>query len=253
MTAIRESFPGMHGQPNFDRFEQAVFSTLSRTLHDDKKGPLLTIDEDDLRIESDAVYFSEITRRATPARAVQMIRSGEITNDDVEYKQRAGRAIVRATKSDMFAERIMTATYAVDTSRALLRTMSTGEVLRVEPDDTEETLRHRVGDYVTDLLRAGRETRLLRGAAMLRITDKIREKFDTDSGATVELTKLAGINSRKKVGLWLGQLFTISRGFERVNKDTREKFLTYAADRPQEFTAELDLMRLLADKANSLH
>lgn len=251
MAVRRESLPGLQGQPEFDRFEQAAFDTLARTVRDESKGPLLTIDEDDLLIHSDATYFMEITRRYTPHGATRMVQMGELTDADIEGKQRRSRAMIRATKSDMFAERIMTSTYAVDTSRALLRTMIRGDVVQVESDDTEETLRHRVGDYVTDMLRAGRETRLLRGAAMLRTTDKIRAKFDTDSGARVELTKLAGVNSRKKVGLWLGQLFTVSRGFERVTPETKAKLLTYAASRPLELSDEFDLMKLLTDRANS--
>jgi hypothetical protein len=244
------ALPGLVGAPEFDRFEQAAVDKLRCHLANPENGPLMTIDENDLLIDVEELYFDRITQIFTPKNAVARFRSGELTEEGIKRSRDAGRAITRHRKVDMYVERLMTATYASDTCRALYRVAAHGgDVIQLEDDDTIETLQHRVGDYVYDLLIAGRETRLLRGAAMKRVTDKIRNKFDTDSGAQVVLTGLAGQNTMKKSQLWLGELYRISGGFDmgRITGETKAKLLFYAANRPSEFQEKNNLLQVIAD------
>jgi hypothetical protein len=246
--STQHPFPGMQTLPDFNPFEQQAVDILKHYLNVESNGPLLTNDEDDLVIESDPIYFDAINRRSTPRNALQLVRSGELTDVDIESKRRSGRAIIRGLKADMFAERLMTATYASDTCRSLYRVATKGELIPIEVDDTTDTLTHRVGDYVDDLLRAGRERRILKNAAMLRITDKIRGKFDTDPNAQLQLTAMAGKNSMKKVAFWMDSLFGVSRGYERVTAETKAKLLQYLTNRPEEYLGKPDVLQMLADK-----
>jgi hypothetical protein len=192
---------------DFERHEKAAVMQIVLHLEKSDEGPLLTIDEDDLLIDSPTMYFAGIQRRFTPVNARQMVRENLMTDKEVARRQNAGKAIIRASKADMYADRLMVATYATDQCRSLYRHLSGEEIVKVSTDDTSESIHEWVGDYVTDLLRAGRETRLLRGAAMATITENIREKFDEGNlQSQLVLTGLAGMNSRKKMDLWLDSL-----------------------------------------------
>ena len=237
--------------PQFDRYEQQAFDKLSRHLEDPSKGPILTNNEEDLVITDDEMFFDAVTRSFTPRNVLQRIKEGEFTRQEVARRSRAGRAIERGRKADMYAERVMTATHAADTCRSLYRIATGGDLVPVEVDDTIETITHRVGDYVDDLLVGGRETRLLRNAAMQRITDKMRAKFDTDLGAQFQFTVLAGKNTTKKIHFWLERLHDVSRGFERVTPETRNKIIGYLATRPPEYMQKPDVLQLIADKKRS--
>ena len=243
------ALPGLGGGPQFNEFEHAAVQRVAAHLDNPKEGPLLTINEEDIIIEVDSLYFGKIEDRYTPKNALQRVASGEFTQQDIEHKRRSARAIVRKDKSDMYVDRVITATYAADTCRALYRALNMGiEVIPVEADDTIAHQQHRVGDYVTDMLEAARESRLLRGAAMQTTVERIRQKFDTDPAAQLALTALAGKNTMKKVDLWLNQLLVTSRGFERLTSDSKAKLMTYAAGRPAELQEKFNLLQLLADK-----
>lgn len=232
----------------FNSFELPIIDKLKGYLYDKSNGPLLTNNEEDLVIVDDASYFDQVSQSAVPKDVMQKLNSGELTRQQVALKMQQGRAVVRSKKSDVYIDRIMTATYAADTCRSLYRVAGGGELVPVEEDDTVETVTHRVGDYVTDLLVAGRERRILKGAAMDRLTTTVRDKFDTNPEAAQQLTVLAGINSMKKIGHYVDELHTVSRGYERISRDSRNKLLGYIASRPIEFQEKPELNQLLANK-----
>jgi hypothetical protein len=237
----------------FDSFEQSVIDSLEAFLVKPENGPLLTIDEKDIQLENPERYLDKVSAVQNPRNVSADIRAGRVTREEVAHKGRAKKEKVRKKKDEMFVDRIITATYAADTCRSLFRLASSGLFVPVEEDDdTEQSVQNRVGDYVDDLIKAGRETRLLSGAAMLRTTDKIRGKFDSDLQARIKLTDLAGRNSMKKIDFWMNMLHETSKGFDvsRIDKPTREKFIIYAASRPIEYQQRFNLLQAIANRKN---
>ncbi len=249
MTQAR---PAPVRQPSpFNSFEIPVMAKIGRYLDSPNNGPLLVNNEDDLAIIDDARFFDQVSQGGVPADALERLRTGELTRDELARKMQISRAIVRREKSDMFVDRVMTATFASDTCQSLYRVATGGEFVPVLKDDTVETVTHRVGDYVTDLMVAGRETRIVRNAAADRLTRTIRDKFDTSEDAARKLTVLAGKNSMKKVIHYADQLASVTKGFEkgRVTAGTREKLMRYIISRPREFQEQPDLIQLIADRS----
>lgn len=234
----------------FNSFEQPVVEKLVRYLADPTTPPLLTNNEEDLIINYDPTYFDAISQAYVPKDVLDRLHSGSMTHDDIKRNMQIGRGIIRREKSDMYADRIITATYAVDACRSVFRVANGGNFVPIEHDETVEDVTRRVGDYVTDLLVAGRDRRVLRNAAMHRLTDTIRTKFDTDPDAAKVLTGLAGQNVSKKVGLYIAQLATVSKGFTRMSAASKRKLNEYMLTRPLEFQDKPDLITLLAAKAN---
>jgi hypothetical protein len=239
-----------HSSP-FNSFEIPILATLGQHLSDPSKGPLLTNNEDDLVIIDSAKYIDHAAQLGVPGDALERLRTGNLTREALRSKMKASQAIIMRKKGEMFADRLMTATFAADTCQALYRVATGGELVPVLPDDTVETITHRVGDYVTDLLDASRQTRLVRNAAADRLTGTIRDKFETSPDAARKLTMLAGKNSMKKVVLYADQLQEATNGFAkgRISATTRKDLMTYAIGRPKEFHENPDLIMLITDRA----
>lgn len=233
----------------FNDYELPVVQTLVRYMADPATPPLLTNNEEDLVIQNDPTFFDAVSQASVPHDVLAQLRGGNLTHQGIARKMQIGRNIVRREKADMYAERAITATYASDTCRSLYRVAVGGDFVPVEVDDTVDRVTRRVGDYVTDLLVGGRERRLLRNAAMHRLTDTIRAKFDTDPDAARVLTVLAGQNARKKIGFYAEQLRIVSKDFDRISASTRRKLQVYIAERPEEFRHRPDLRELIPFKA----
>jgi hypothetical protein len=239
--------------PPFNSFEMSAVAILQRHLAQEKNDPLLTNNEDDLAILDDTTFFDAVSQGSVPYDVMDKLRSGELTRTGLVRNMQIGRNIVRREKSFMFTERLMTAVYAADTCRSYFRvaTRLDDQPVLIKSDDTLEGITARVGDYVTDLLVAGRERRVLRGAAMDRLTQTIRAKFDTNPDAKRVLTGLAGQNSMKKVNHYAHQLHTVSKGYERMDASTKKMLMEYMVKRPIEFQGKPDLSELLLAQAKS--
>ena len=250
-TNERQLGVGFGGEtpPSFSSFEWGVINTLQGYLSRDSNPPLLTNNEEDLIINHDPSFFDAISQRSVPRDAPHRLKTGELSEDDIARKMRIGRNIVRREKADMYVDRLMTAVFAADTCRSQYLLDNGREFVPVLEDDTPETVGRRVGDYVTDLLVAGRERRVLRGAAMDRLTQTIRQKYDADVSSARVLTVMAGQNSMKKVNLYADQLATTSKGFDRMNAETKHRLMEYMARRPLTFQGKPDLVEMLVDRA----
>ena len=235
------------------RYQREALMTLTKSLEEPDRGPLLTIDEYDLAIDSEVLYFGAVTRRFTPRNATELVRSGELSDDEIQRKQQIGRAVVRGQKTDMYVDRIMTATYSTDVCRSYLRYLKSGEVIEVDGVTGSESAFVWTKDYAEELFRAAREERVLSGAAMKSTVGKILERFTPgrdDIPYGIWLTTLTGMNQRKKIDFWLGQLHSTSKGFERINNASRDNLYEFIANRPSEFFKDPDLNKLIADRAN---
>ncbi|MFZ1324021.1 MAG: hypothetical protein WAQ57_02575 [Candidatus Saccharimonadales bacterium] len=234
----------------FNSYEGPVLVILDNYLRDESSGPLLTNNEEDLVIVDDMPFIDKASQSWLPHNALERRRLGDLGDEQVARRLRIGRNVVRKTKAGMFTDRLMVATGAVDTCRSVFRAAIGQEFVPVPSydDDTLLQARNRVGDYVTDLLDAGRERRVLRNAAMHRLTDTIRAKFDFDANpeASLVLTGLAGMNSRKKVMHYAQALHTISKGYDRMTKADKDRLNAFMARRHPDHQDGLDLYTVIA-------
>jgi hypothetical protein len=228
--------------------EMPVVATLKKYLANPTTDPLLTINEDDLILpieDPEGFFYKGVSQSAVPHDVRARRLSGELTEQQLGRNMQIARNIVRNEKAEMFVERIMVATHATDTCRSLFWIATGSDFVPVEADDTFATVTRRTGDHVTNLLQGGRDQRVLRNAAMDRLTQTIRGKFDSSPSVQLELAVLAGMNSRKKVDLYIKGLVSVRRGYKDLSVATRKKLDEYRASRSSVFQEKLDLYELI--------
>ena len=152
----------------------------------------------------------------------------------------------------MFAENVVAATHANDVCRSMYHFMVSGEFTPIEGvEEPYQGILH-ARDHVHATLNGARDMGVVRSSAMPRTIDTLMTKYDSSPSAATALIVLAGFNTSKKVDLWLDQLFAVSRGLKRVTKSVREDLYNFAANRPDEYKAKLDLEQAIADRLEAL-
>lgn len=235
----------------FSDFESRALTVLDSHLMKQDKGPLLTNNEDDLLVADYDAFVEAGSQGWLPRDILDRRLRGEYGQSVVARNLRIGRNMIRKSKSEMYTDRIMTATDALDTCRSVYRAVKGKDFISVVSfeDDSLELAQHRVGDYVDDLLQGGRDSRVLKSAAMQRTTETIREKFDFENNpeASLALTALAGMNSRKKSVVYVNALHAISKGFDRMRKIDKDRLNEYIVARHPEHQRSFDLMKVIQE------
>jgi hypothetical protein len=239
----------------FNRFEAPVLVILNNYLRNESKGPLLTNNEEDLVIDNDVTFIEKASQSWLPRDVVERKRQGEYSTEQIARNLRIGRNVMRKSKAEMYTDRLIVATDALDTCRSVFRVAVGQEFVPVTSfnDDTHAQAIDRVGDYVTDLLQGGRDMRVLRNAAMHRLTDTIRAKFDYEANpeASLVLTALAGMNTRKKVIHYARALHDISKGYDRMTKTDKNRLNEFMAKRHPDHQTAFDLYPIIASPGST--
>jgi len=234
----------------FSSFEAPVILTLDQYLRNASNGPLLTNNEEDLIIINDVPFVEGASQSWLPRDIAERRQQGEFPDEQVARHLRIGRNVVRKSKAEMYTDRLIVAAGAVDTCRSVFRVAGGEDFLPVHSydDDTFKQAKNRVGDYVEGALQGGRDMRVLRNAAMHRLTDTIRKKYDYDANpeASLALTVIAGMNSRKKVVLYARALHDVSKAYERMNKADKQRLNLFMARRAPAHQDGLDMYSLIA-------